>query len=43
MNGDVELNDPFLSSVVEDMVAAGAHGSAPAAGADEPDPDWQPL
>ncbi len=43
MNGDFELNDPFLSVAVEGLEAAGAHGCAPAAGADEPDPDWQPL
>ncbi|MDG2539128.1 hypothetical protein P5Y53_15730 [Dyella jiangningensis] len=44
MNGDIELNDPFLSPAVESMEAACAHGSALAAGADEPDPEyWQPL
>ncbi|MHA6205081.1 hypothetical protein ACXU4B_11695 [Dyella soli] len=43
MNEDANLNDPFLSPAVEGLEAAGAHGSAPAAGADEPDPDWQPF
>ena len=43
MNGDIELNDPVLSPAVEGMEAAGAHGSVPAAGAHEPDPDWQPF
>ncbi len=40
---DIDLNDPFLSSAVEALEAAGAQGSVPAAGADEPDPDWQPV
>jgi hypothetical protein len=40
---DIDLNDPFLSSTVEALEAAGVHGCAPAAGADEPDPDWQPM
>jgi len=43
VSSDIELNDPFLSSTVEALEAAGTHGSAPAAGADEPDPDWQPV
>ena len=43
MNGDIDPNDPFFALPVEAMDAAGAHGSAPAAGADEPDPDWQPV
>jgi hypothetical protein len=43
MNGDIDLNDPFFALPVEVMEAVGVHGSAPAAGADEPDPDWQPL
>jgi hypothetical protein len=43
MSGDFDLNDPFFCLPVEAMEAAGAHGSAPAAGADEPDPDWQPM
>ncbi|WP_255560094.1 hypothetical protein [Dyella sp. EPa41] len=44
MNGDIELNDPFLSPAVEGLEAASAHGSASAAGADEPDPEyWQPF
>jgi hypothetical protein len=43
MNVDIDLNDPFLSSTVEAVEAASAHGSVPAAGADEPDPDWQPV
>jgi len=43
MNGDVDLTDPFFALPVEAVDAAGAHGCAPAAGADEPDPDWQPM
>ena len=44
MNGDIELDDPFLSPAVEGTEAAGVHGSALAAAADEPDPEyWQPL
>ncbi|WP_279237342.1 hypothetical protein [Dyella sedimenti] len=43
MNGDTELDDPFLSAAVEGLEATGAQGSVPAAGAEEPDPDWQPL
>ena len=43
MNGDIDPTDPFFALPVEAMDAAGAHGSAPAAGADEPDPDWQPM
>ncbi|GAB2798565.1 hypothetical protein [Dyella kyungheensis] len=43
MNGDIDPTDPFFALPVEAMDAAGAHGSAPAAGADEPDPDWQPV
>jgi len=43
MTGDIDPTDPFFALPVEAMDAAGAHGSAPAAGADEPDPDWQPV
>lgn len=43
MSSDFDLNDPFFCLPVEAMEAAGAHGSAQAAGADEPDPDWQPM
>lgn len=43
MNCDLDLDDPFLSSAVEGIEAAGTHGCAPAAGALEPDPDWQPM
>jgi hypothetical protein len=43
MHRDTALNFGFLSPAVEGMEAAGVHGRAPAAGADEPGPDWQPL
>jgi hypothetical protein len=39
----MDLFDDFVEPAMEGLGAAGAHGSAPAAGAAEPDPDWQPI
>jgi hypothetical protein len=39
----MDLFDDFVEPAMEGLGAAGAHGSAPAAGAGEPDPDWLPL
>ncbi len=43
MNVDTDLNDLPLPSTVEALEAAGAHGSAPAAGADRPAACWRPA
>lgn len=42
-NAAIVPDDPFLTVAVEGMEVVGAHGSVPATGAHEPDPDWQPL
>jgi len=39
----MDLFDDFVEPAMEGPAAAGAHGSAPAAGVAEPDPEWLPL
>jgi hypothetical protein len=39
----MDLFDDFVEPAMEGPGAAGVHGSAPAVGIGEPDPDWQPL
>ena len=39
----MDLFDDFVEPAMEGPGAAGAQGSAPAAGVAEPDPEWLPL
>jgi hypothetical protein len=39
----MDLFDDFVEPAMEGPGAAGPHGSAPAAGLPEPDPNWQPV
>ena len=39
----MDLFDDFVEPAMEGHGAAGSQGGAPAAGAAEPDPHWQPV
>jgi hypothetical protein len=39
----MDLFDDFVETTMEGPGATGAQGSAPVAGAAEPDPNWQPV